>query len=129
MIGTKSRCSFIQYMPQKPTKFGIKTESLSSFCFQFQVYTRKIDNETEQGLSPRVVFDPLSKYLRKEYHVYLDNFYTSLRLVKDLKDANTYAYGTIRVNRRQFPDNLKNVKLNKGSSLFIRYDSLIAVYW
>ena len=90
MIGTKSRCSFIQYMPQNPTKFGIKSESLSSFCLQFQVYTRKIDNDTEQGLSPRVVSDPLSKYLRKEYHVYLHNFYTSLRLVKDLKDVNTY---------------------------------------
>ena len=46
MIGTKSICSFIEYMPQKPTKFGIKScglcESLSGYCLQFQVYTWKL---------------------------------------------------------------------------------------
>ena len=47
MIGTKSRVSFIQYMPKKPKKFGIKLwvlcESLTGYCLDFQIYTGKSD--------------------------------------------------------------------------------------
>ena len=50
-------------------------------------------------------------------------------MVKDLEDANTYACNTIRVNRGQCPDNFKLAKLDKGSSLFVRYQNLIAVRW
>ena len=39
MIGTKARIGFLQYMPNKPTRFGIKLwalcDSISSYCLQF----------------------------------------------------------------------------------------------
>ena len=54
MIGTKSRIGFLQYMPKKPKKFGIKLwalcESLSGYCLQFQIYTGKAAGGTEHGL-------------------------------------------------------------------------------
>ena len=44
-------------------------------------------------------------------------------MVKDLEDANT-----IRVNREQCPSNFKLTKLDKRSSLFVRYPNVIAVH-
>ena len=45
MIGTKGRLSFLQYMPKKPTKWGIKvwvcSESKTGYIHKFQVYTGK----------------------------------------------------------------------------------------
>ena len=133
MIGTKGRCSFIQYMPKKPTRFGIKVwalcESISGYCLDFQIYTGKVENVPEHGLSYRVVFDLLSKYLGKSYHVFFDNFYTSFKLVKDLEEQQTFACGTIRKNRGQFPDSFITAKLALGSSLFIRNGNILAVHW
>ena len=43
MIGTRGRLSFLQYMPKKPTKWGIKvwvcSESKSGYIYNFHVYT------------------------------------------------------------------------------------------
>jgi hypothetical protein len=45
MIGTKGRLSFLQYMPKKPTKWGIKvwvcSELKTGYIYKFQVYTGK----------------------------------------------------------------------------------------
>jgi len=87
MVGTRCRLGFIQYMPKKPTKFGIKiwtlAEAQSGYCLSFQIYTGKTDNAQEKGLSYRVVSDLVSKYLNKNHHVYQDNYFTSIPLLKD----------------------------------------------
>ena len=68
MVGTRCRIGFIQYMPKKPTKFGIKiwalAEARTGYCQQFQIYTGKTGDTQENGLTYRVVTDllsPLSK--------------------------------------------------------------------
>ena len=133
MIGTKCRVGFLQYMPKKPKKFGIKVwalcESLSGYCCQFQIYTGRSEGAREHGLSYRVVFDLMSNYLDKGYQLFFDNFYTSLRLVKDLLSRNIPACGTIRVNRGEFPENFKNEKLEPGKSLYIKNGDIMAVHW
>lgn len=52
MIRTKSRISFIQYMPKKPKKFGLKVrvlaESSTEYVLQFQIYTGKVKNVVER---------------------------------------------------------------------------------
>ena len=113
MVGTKSRIGFLQNMPKKPKKFGIKVwvlcEAKSGYCLKFQIYTGKHAKATEHGLSHRVVHGLMEKYLDKGYHLYFDNFYTSLKLVKDLEKRKTYACGTVRVNRGEFPSYFKKV--------------------
>ena len=46
IIGYKGRLSWIQYMPKKPTKWGIKAwvlaESGSGYVWNFKLYTGKI---------------------------------------------------------------------------------------
>ncbi len=43
MIGTKCRLSFIQYMPAKPTKWGIKvwvcSDAHTGYIYRFDIYS------------------------------------------------------------------------------------------
>ena len=132
MIGTKCRVSFIQYMPQKPCRFGIKVwalcESTSGYCLKFQIYKGKEGN-AEQGLGHRVVMDLMEPYQFQNRHLYMDNFYTSPKLFSDLAEMQTYACGTIRKNRGQFPESFKDKKLARGESVYISDDNLLAVHW
>ena len=69
VVGTTCHVSFIQYMPKKPKKFGIKIwalcEAKTGYCCNFQVYTGKVDGAQEHGLAYRVVLDLLTPYLNK----------------------------------------------------------------
>ena len=40
----------------------------------------------------------------------MDNFFTSIPLFTDLLNSSTYACGTVRINRKYFPENFKNAK-------------------
>ena len=74
-------------------------------------------------------FDLLHNYLDKNFHVYFDNFYTSYKLVNDLKNKSTFSCGTIRVDRELFPIELKKSKLEKNKSKFLNTRNIVAVQW
>lgn len=114
--------------------FGIKVwalcDSLSGYCLQFQIYTGKVDDAVEHGLSYRVVFDLLvEKFLNKHYQVYFDNFYTSYKLVNDLGEKETYACGTLRKGRAQLPEEMESAKLQVGQSIYRKRDNVVAMHW
>ena len=119
--------SFEQYMPKKPNKFGIKVWMLANsetyFVPRFQVYLGKQQNaenvdendaEGAQGLSFKVV-DFLGKpYYNTYRHFYFDNYFSSVPLLEHLLENKTYACSTLRHNRKQFPADLKKIKLKRG---------------
>ena len=97
---------------------------------QFQIYTGKFETEgAEHRLSYRVVFDLLHNYLGKNFHVYFDNFYTSYKLVNDLKNKSTFSCGTIWVDRGMFPTEFKKSKLEKNKSTFLEAGNIVAIHW
>ena len=99
---------------------------MTSYCFQFQIYTSKADSgAVEHGLAYRVVSDLLKDYLEKGFFVYFDHFYTSLKLLQDLAVHKTFARGTVRIDR-DFPEHFKYVILEKGDSKFIKNGDVLA---
>ena len=52
----------------------------------------------------------ISPYTRQGYHLFVDSFYTSVTLFKDLFAQGVLATGTIMETRRDFPVGLKNSK-------------------
>ena len=52
--------------------------------------------------------------LDKGYCLYLDNWYTSPKLVDTLCTRTTDVVGTMRTNRKEFPDFAKRARLKKG---------------
>ena len=59
----------------------------------------------------------------------MDNFYTSLQLLKGLKGRSTFACGTVSVNRGEFPNNFKVGKLDCRKSTCICNNKIVAVHW
>ena len=117
MIPFKGRSSLKQYMPMKPVKRGIKVwmraEALNGYVSAFEVYTGKKGNSVEHGLGANVV-KCLTEDLHHTYrHVYVDNFFSSADLFLDLFRAGLYSCGTLRTNRKGFPEALK-VPAKKG---------------
>ena len=135
MIGTRCRMSFLQYIPKKPTRFGIKvwvnSEAKTGYVLDFQVYTGAKDDPIKKGLGYCVVTDLMEQYQGKGHCVFVDNFYTSPELFIDMLSLGTYCAGTIKTSRKDFPVQLiPNVTMAPGSFHFATVkDDLTAVWW
>lgn len=134
MIGTGCRIGFLQYLPNQPTKFVIKVwvlaEAKSGYVLGFQVYTGATSDQTEsKGLAERDFMEP---YHGKHHSSHV---YTSPSLFLELLCKGTYATGTVRTNRRNFPDKLRVDKqsnqnvLKVGQYRFAQHGELVAVLW
>ena len=119
MIRCECRTSLKQYMPLKPVKRGIKVwvraDSHNGYFSQFEVYQGRGSNTTpELGLGGSVVKTLTRPLVGKFHHVFMDNFFTSPALFTDLLQDGIYACGTVRSNRRGFPQDLKGKRMLKN---------------
>ena len=137
MMRFKGRLAFLQYMPKKPQKWGIKAwvlaDAANGYLWNWDLYTGKDDNISNHnlGLAHRVVMNLLDddRLRNKGYRVFMDNFYSSPDLFHDLQEEGFEACSTLRSNRRGIPDDLKSAKLRKGESHFSRDDDLLFMKW
>ena len=139
MIGTQCRISFLQYMPKKPTRFGIKVwviaEAKTGYVLDFTIYTGATESTDgkKTNLGQKVVLKLMEQYRGKGHCLFVDNFYTSPSLLLELLDQGTFCTGTVRTNRKGFPKQLFPGK-NYPSGTF-RYavckqnDRLIGIWW
>lgn len=132
MIGTKARLGFIQYLPKKPTKWGVKVwvcaEANTGYVYRFEIYTGKSEL-SPNGLAYDVVMRLLEGLLDSGRTLYCDNFYTGPILFADLYTCATYATGTCRSNRKEFPSEVVHENLQKGGSIFRYHGPLTACKW
>ena len=137
MISFKGRASIKQYMPQKPTKRGIKvwmrSDSLNGYVSQFSVYTGKEGNTAEVGLGGNVVRKLTRSVTGKNHCLFMDNFFTSVPLFLQLLDDRIYACGTIRRDRKFLPVDLKQVSKkglrSRGEFMFRQDNNLVMTVW
>ena len=113
MVKSKHRSGIRQYIKNKPTKWGIKlwvlADSLNGYTCDFDVY---IGRNAEQEVSPSglgydLVMRLVTHLMNPGYHIYFANFYTSVKLVKDLFQVLIPATGTDAKNRRGFLESMK----------------------
>ncbi|XP_040071775.2 piggyBac transposable element-derived protein 4 [Ixodes scapularis] len=132
----RGRLSYIQFNPSKRARFGIKfyklCESSSGYCLNFSIYTGKSERTPATAgmlCSEAVVIDLVGDRLGNGHTIYTDNWYSSPLLFLHIKEAGSNAVGTVRVHRKNMPQELKKIKLQKGDcrSLFSR--GLMAVTW
>lgn len=107
LIPFKGRTKLLQYMPNKPHKWGIKVwtlaEAKTGYIYNWQLYTGKAGPDAGKGLTHRVVTSLCQPLLGRGHHVYCDNFFTSPALFEELADNQTGACGTLRANRVGVP--------------------------
>jgi hypothetical protein len=106
--------------------------TFTGFCHQFDVYLGKGHNPADgKGLPYHVVMN-LSQGLRGKYHhLYFDSYFTSTPLALDLLRSGIYMCGTIRQNRKYFPEDLKNlpVRIQPGQYVAKQSKNFTAVVW
>ena len=140
MVKSRHRSGIRQFIKDKPNKWGIKlwvlADSSNGYTADFNIYIGKAagQNVSANGLGCDVVMKLMNPYLNQGYHLFLDNFYSSLTLFKDLFTRGVFATGTIMETRRDFPANLKNSKQwakgrDRGSMRWERDPPCLALQW
>ena len=139
LVKFSGRLGIKQFIPSKRARYGVKMYKLcdraTGYLYSFMVYEGK-DSQLHppecpeyMGVSGKVVWNLMYPLFGKGYHLYVDNFYTSLPLFRCLYLRNTPACGTIRPNRKGFPQKLVDQKLRRGESAALRNQEILAVRW
>lgn len=137
LMAFRGRLSFIQFNPSKRARFGIKIyklcDSKTGYCHKFKIYVgRENDaptNVTGMSISEQVILDMSSDLLNEGRIIFMDNWYSSPLLYEKLLGHKTYAVGTVRSNRKNFPKEVAQQKLSKGELTFMASKNILAVKW
>ncbi|CAL1300483.1 unnamed protein product [Larinioides sclopetarius] len=97
--------SFLSAIYQKQkSKFGVKLYELcesQGTLLRVQIYCGKSElSSNDQNHSTSVVFSLMDGFLDIGHVLYMDNFYNSVSLAKQLTLRSTYVCGTLRLNRK-----------------------------
>jgi hypothetical protein len=133
LLPLKNRCRFIQFMPQKPDKFGVKfwvlVDCTTKFCCQYIPYLGR-QGTAERGATPLGEYVVktllLPSYLNKSYNVTTDNFFTTAPLAKYLWCKQTTIVGTVRSSSRSLIPAMRT-KDAVYSSQFFKSDNILCV--
>ena len=87
MISYKGRLSYIQCLPAKPIKCGVKLwmrcDLESAYLHEYDVYLGKSQN-SQHGLAYDVVTKLCESIAGHNHHLYCDNYFTSVPLLREL---------------------------------------------
>ena len=121
-----------QYVPLKPVKRGFNVwamaDSLNGYLYDFSVYTGASGGDRETGLGKL----QLAESIKSNYHhLYFDNYFSSISLLLKLLEDGTYACGTIRINRKQYPTEIcdEAERFERGQSTFCQCGNIVATAW
>ena len=133
IIKFKGRSSLKQFLPSKPIKRGYKVwclaDSLTGYLYNFDIYTGK-EEEKQGTLGEYVVLQLISGIDLVKHRIFFDNFFTSISLLLHLKHKKVAATGTIRTNRKLFPEELlQKDKLKRGEYKFCSARGISVVKW
>ncbi|XP_023230290.1 piggyBac transposable element-derived protein 4-like [Centruroides sculpturatus] len=133
----KGRLSWKQYIRSKRARFGIKfynlCESSSGYLWNFTIYTGKgtVLNEKYKNmpLTTQIVLTLVEPLLGKGYCLTTDNFYTSPQLADYLLSFQTDYCGTLRLTRRDVPNEIQRKKLKKGETVAMQRGKVLIQKW
>lgn len=94
-----------QYMPAKPKRWGLKvymlSDSITHYTFSATLYTGQSENTG--NYTTKLVISLLNGFFWKGHRLFIDSYYTSPKLIKQLYFLDTYVTGMTRNNRKGLP--------------------------
>lgn len=137
LLGWKGRLGYKQYIPSKRKRFGIKfyqlCESETGYIYNFICYTGASTayphTPEDMPMTEKVVFSLAHDLLDRGYCLYMDNYYNSVALTEKLILRETDVVGTMRINRKGIPSELKSKKLKKGELVALFREKQTIIKW
>lgn len=132
----KGHSTIKQYLPMKPHKFGYKVWVLASdsYLLRFQLYEGADADNTQHNKTHNLILDFMKDYHNRSHILYIDNFFTSPTLVKELATYKIAVVGSVRLNRKGMPDQqllnddvIKTIK--RGETMFFREPNMNLLLW
>lgn len=127
-----------QFIRGKPIRFGFKQWAMccgvTGYCYNAEIYEGQQTNNLEKdthGLGMSVILNKIATIHKPEEHCfYFDNFFTSFDLMKNLKERNIPATGTVRCNRmNKCPIKTdKEMKKEFRGAFDYRYDEINEIF-
>lgn len=130
MIAFKGNHSLKQYLPIKPTKWGFKVfllcESITGYCIKHKFFSGK--NQPE--FKPKNICIKLANgFENQNFHIYMDNLYTSVDLFEEFYEKGIKCTGIIRKTKKKLPD-VANLTKDKSFTLqFLKRNQLTLALW
>lgn len=125
LVGFRGRCSFRQYIPSKPNKYGIKifavVDAKTWYTYNLEIYPgRQPEGEYQMSYKPTDVVKRLVEPIYNTgRNITADNWFTDIPLVDYLQTKKLSYVGTIKKNKRQLPLNFVATKgRQERTSLF-----------
>ncbi|GBP43105.1 PiggyBac transposable element-derived protein 4 [Eumeta japonica] len=113
----RGRCSFRQYIPNKPNPYGIKVQALSDakmfYTFNIEIYPGKQPNEGPYNLDNSglaVVQRLCEPIFNTGRNVTTDNWYSSIPLAEALLQKGLTTVGTIRKDKKEIPSDFNTLR-------------------
>lgn len=132
MVLWRGRLVFRQYIKNKRHKYGVKLYILTEpdgIIQKFAVYTGTLDDFGGKGHAANVVLHLMDQKLDVGHSLYMDNYYNSFELASQLLTRKTYCTGTIRVDRKSNPKEVKETKLKKGETIARCSNGVMIAKW
>ncbi|KAJ8967170.1 hypothetical protein NQ314_003059 [Rhamnusium bicolor] len=132
MVLWRGRLNFRVYIKNKRHKYGIKLYILTEpdgLVLNMSVYTGSLDSAGGKGHTKKVVLGLMENHLNCGHSIFMDNFYVSVGLAKELLRKKIYCTGTLRGNRKGNPKEIVNAKLQKGQSLAKYQNGVLVGKW
>ena len=127
LYSCRNQISFKQYNSSKPNKYGLLFKSINAvrypFTFRMSVYSGKPIGEPTSHYNTGIMANVQSLVTKLGSHVDLkgrnitmDRLYTSYELFSWLLQQDITAVGTIMMNKRCVPNEIKNTKERESNS-------------
>ncbi|KFM73858.1 PiggyBac transposable element-derived protein 4, partial [Stegodyphus mimosarum] len=130
LVKFRGRCKYKMYMPKKPAKYGIKIMCLcdarNNYLYNAYIYCGKdsdgegLSEDEKQMKKPTQAVLRLVEPIKKtNRNITADNWFSSIELVKILKEKGLTFVGTLKRDRKEIPKEFQASKSRKmGSSLY-----------
>lgn len=131
----RGRCSFKQYIPSKPAKYGIKVfwaaDAATHYPLRGEIYYGSEDGVRNVGVGERTVLKLVKDYEKSSRCITTDNFSTSLPLARALLSRRLGLICTLRANKKCMPRQMVvkkgDPKRRIGTKMFAYSDDVTMV--
>lgn len=125
LVPFRGRCSFKQYIPSKPDKYGLKIfwicDAKTFYPLNAVPYLgrERSGSSRQTNIGQNIVIELSQPYFNSNRTVTFDNFFTNYELAQYLKNNGMNCVGTVRKNKKFIPTEfLQSRRCNVGSNLF-----------